>query len=200
MPCLAPLGDMNFTSPSTYSHRRSGFPAASNSSHGNAVLVRMLPPTALLPQESSLRFPDVLKFRTQRLRQPALDFGCNQTRCVETSYVDTVLVPIRAQLHPDKVSNRDHRNLTPLDRLALRRQLRIRDRLTGLDLLAGEKQRDGVDSLAAVKKHIQAGRMTKPEALRFCNRDNPIQVGTANQELYLARQHGVRRVGIFYMD
>src|SRR6266516_5211418 len=98
MPCLAPLGDMNFTSPSTYSHRRSGFPAARNCSHVNAVLVRMLPPTALLPQESSLRFPDVLKFRTQRLRQPALDFGCNQTRRVETSYVDTVLVPIRTQL------------------------------------------------------------------------------------------------------
>ena len=175
------------TSPSIYSHRWPGFPAARNSSQLNAVFVAMLPPTALLPQESSLRFPYVQKSRPQGLRQPALDFGCDQTRCVETPYMYTVLVAIRAQLHPKQVSNRDHRNLTSLTPLALGRQLRIRDRLTGRDPLAGEKQRDGVDSLAAVKKHIQAGRMTKPEALRFCRRNNPLEIGTANQDIPVSR-------------
>ena len=114
--------------------------------------------------------------------------------------MDTVLVAIRAQLHPEQVSNRDHRNLTSLNPLALGRQLRIRDHLAGLDLLAGKKQMDSIGSLATVKKHVQAGRMTKPEALRFCNHDNLFQVRTANQEIHVARQHRVRRVGLFYMD
>src|SRR6516225_7071509 len=43
-PWPKPLGDINFTSPSTYSQRCPSFPAARNSAHVNPVFVAILPP------------------------------------------------------------------------------------------------------------------------------------------------------------
>ena len=70
------------------------------------------------------------------------------------------------------------------------------------DLLSAEQQMNGILRRArfAVEEHVNSGGMTESEAGFFGGSDRALQVGAADHEIDVARQHGSGGIGLFHVN
>ena len=104
----------------------------------------------------------------------------------QISQVDSVLEPVRRELHPDERVERHDAIALGLLRFG---EVRGGDQIIGPHFLAGIQQMHGRcgSSLGAVEEHVDAERAAINESCRLQRRLRRFQVAAANQNIHVPR-------------
>lgn len=119
------------------------------------------------PVNNSFCFADMAQARLKLTRQRPLNLGINQARGIHRANVHSVFIPIRAQLHADKIFEGNHCDLPALKGSVIWPDERVWNRLGIPEFFSAVNQMNGVSSglWRSRNQHVEARCMAKAKTV-----------------------------------